>query len=218
MSKISYVSGTLHRISDQLSEATAKKNPSPGEEAPETPSDHSGKTLQPPHREEVRKDYAELHKHLKPRFEELLRLKRDVNARIEEHKALYSAQSETLRHRKEELDAAVAVLDALRNSLNACDVPNFADPDFKPRLADALRLVENARLEDIKTAARMEGSLTDRRKQGTPTTSATSSFAMMSGGELFKKGFAFFLPLILTLLFSTLLLAAAFFAAWKIAF
>ena len=219
MSKISYVSGNLHRISDQLSEATVKKTPFPGEENAETSgSDRPAETASPsPAKEESKRDYAELHKPLKPRFDELLRLKRDINARIAEHRALYAAEAGALQNRKQELDSAVAALDALQKPLEMYEIPDFADPEFKSKLADALRFFENARLEEIKTAAKMEGSRPSARNRD-PSAPAGPSFAALTGGELFKKGFAFFLPLILTLLLSALLLAAAFFAAWKIAF
>lgn len=217
MSKISYVSGNLHRISDHLSEATVKKTPLPGEETAESVSGHPNVTHPSPPAEEIKRDYAELHKHLKPRFDELLRLKRDVNARVAEHKALYSAEAETLQNRKAELDTAVASLDALQRSLETHEIPDFADPDFKSKLADALRFFENARLEAIKAAAKMEGSRMSVRTTGQPAAPGTP-FAALTSGELFKKGCLLLLPLILALLFSAILLAAAFFAAWKIAF
>ena len=107
MSKISYVSGNLHRISGQLSEATAKKIPPQEEETAEAGAARSDKMVPASPREEVKPDYAELHKHLKHRFDELLRLKRDVNARIEEHHAFYSAEAEALHHRVMELEETV---------------------------------------------------------------------------------------------------------------
>ena len=219
MSKISYVSGNLHRISDQLSEASAKKTSLPGEEA-EVPLPESAEKVPPaPPQEEVRPDYAKLHQHLKPRHEELIRLKRDIHARITRNRALYLAESETLHLRKTQLDGAVAGLDAIREKLDAREIPDFADPEFKTKLADALRAFENARLEEIRIGAKMEGSRSAAREDGGNRGNAPGlPLASLTGGELFKKGFAFFLPLILALLFSALLLAAAFFAAWKIAF
>ena len=219
MSKISYVSGNLHRISDHLSEATTRKALSPEEEASENfPAQTVPAAPAAPPEEEPRKDYAELHKHLKPRFEELLRLKRDVIARITEHISFYTAESDALGNRKAELDATAGKLNALLKSLEECEIPDFADQEFKPKLTNALRAFENARLEDIRTGAKMEGSAGTAGRNASPPSSAEPSFLMLTGGELFKKGFAFFLPLILALLFSAILLSAAFFAAWKIAF
>ena len=219
MSKISYVSGNLHRISGQLSEATAKKIPPQEEETAEAGAPRSDKMVPASPREEVKPDYAELHKHLKHRFDELLRLKRDVNARIEEHHAFYSAEAEALHHRVMELEETVATLNSLRNALETSEIPDFADPDFKSKLTNALRIFENARLEDIKTVAKAEGAQPSARNANRSAAgSGDGSFTRLTAGDLFRKGFLFFLPLILTLLLSTLLLAAAFFAAWKIAF
>ena len=54
----------------------------------------------------------------------------------------------------------------------------------------------------------------ENASQGAP---AGTALGAMSAGELIRKGFAFFLPLIVTILLAALFLAAAFFLAWKVA-
>ena len=49
------------------------------------------------------------------------------------------------------------------------------------------------------------------------TASAGTALGAMSAGELIRKGVAFFLPLMVTILLAALFLAAAFFLAWKVA-
>jgi len=208
MSKISYVSGQLHRISDHLSAAEKKEASLSGTvaETSDSKPTEPAAPLRP----------VEPEPHIKARFEEMLRLKRDMTSRLTEHVCRFSSESHLLDLRRKELDDASGKLEELLKQIESAPIPEFSDPQFKSKLTDAIRMLENVRLEDIRVSAKITVSAASA--ESVTKEENGLSFASLTGGELFRKGFYFFLPLILIVLFSAILLSAAFFAAWKLAF
>ena len=107
----------------------------------------------------------------------------------------------------------LAELRAILARLESCRIPELSDSDFHPALNEALRTFENGRIELIRATA-----LPSEHAAGTAVqTAAKTDLADIPAGTLFRKGAAFFLPLILTILFSAFFLALSFIIAWKVA-
>ena len=198
MSKMSYVSGQLHRISDQLAAAEKK-------EFQETPDNSGAERIIP-----------EPEPHIRARFDEMMRLRRDMTARLTDHICRFTSEKQKLEQRGEIIGKAAEELEAMMKRIENTPVPAFDDPKFKSKLTDMNLMLENIRLDDIRitarnTASALPSSARESRESG-------SSFSELGGGELFKKGFFFFLPLMLLVLLSVLILSAAFVTAWLVAF
>ena len=198
MSKMSYVSGQLHRISDQLAAAEKK-------EFQETPDNSGSERFIP-----------EPEPHIRARFDEMMRLRRDMIARLTDHICRFTSEKQMLDQRGEIIGKASEELEAMMKRIESTPTPAFDDPKFKSKLTDMNLMLENIRLDDIRITARnassaLPSSARESRESG-------PSFSELSGGELFKKGFFFFLPLMLLGLLSVLILSAAFVTAWLVAF
>ncbi len=214
MSKISFVSGSLHSISGQISEAASRMhNPSDAAEAgsEETARTEAGSVPVPPApvADSARNAY------LKPRYEELLRMKRDLSAQLHEAEARFSAEQSRFEAAAAERSGTAAELRAILSRLEKCRIPDFPDPDFKTALNEALRTFENGRIELIRATVLHSGTETVTASAASP---AKMDLSALTAGELMKKGFAFFFPLIVTVLLASLLLSLAFIIAWKVAF
>ena len=198
MSKMSYVSGQLHRISDQLA-AVEKK------EFQETPDPNGSERIIP-----------EPEPHIRARYDEMMRLRRDMTARLTEHICRFSSEKEMLDQRGEIIGKASEELGAMLKRIEDEPVPAFDDPKFKSKLTNLNLMLENIRLDDIRITAR--NSVSSFSPAARENRDPKPSFADLSGGDLFKKGFFFFLPLIIFLLIAVLILSAAFVTAWLLAF
>lgn len=213
MAKSMFVSGSLHRISGQISEASARMHQHNQEQdSPESGNDPQEQQPQPKLRApEV--DNAARNALLKPRYEELLRTKRDLIGQLNEAEAKSSAEQMRLERSAADCAQTLAELRAILARLESCRIPELSDSDFHPALNEALRTFENGRIELIRATA-----LPSEHAAGTAVqTAAKMDLADIPAGTLFKKGFAFFLPLILTILFSAFVLALSFIIAWKVA-
>ena len=150
---------------------------------------------------------------LKPRYEELLRTKRDLIGQLNEAEAKSSAEQARLERSAADCAQTLAELRAILDRLESCRIPELSDSDFHPALNEALRTFENGRIELIRATA-----LPPEHAAGTAVqTAAKTDLADIPAGTLFRKGAAFFLPLILTILFSAFFLALSFIIAWKVA-
>lgn len=217
MSKVSFVSGSLHRISGQISEA-ANRMHNPQQEPEESHASVPEEVARTGADSAVRHnppapDYAAMHAVLKPRYEELLRMKRDLTGQLREAEARFSAEAARLDRKIAEQNATLEELRSILARLENCRIPEFADADFKTALREALRTFENGRIELIRATMGVSKA-EENTSQAAP---AGTALGAMSAGELIRKGFAFFLPLIVTILLAALFLAAAFFLAWKVA-
>ena len=147
------------------------------------------------------------------RYEELLRTKRDLIGQLNEAEAKSSAEQARLERSAADCAQTLAELRAILDRLESCRIPELSDSDFHPALNEALRTFENGRIELIRATA-----LPPEHAAGTAVqTAAKTDLADIPAGTLFRKGAAFFLPLILTILFSAFFLALSFIIAWKVA-
>ena len=95
-------------------------------------------------------------------------------------------------------------------------LPADGEENAEKLLSKRLRAMELMRLETIRISKKTEAS---GRNGNVPTETRRNdpSLENISGGELMKKGFAFFFPLGLTIFLCTVLLGLAFIVAWKVA-
>ena len=114
MSKISFVSGSLHSISGQISEAASRMhNPQDAaENDPEETVRTEPESVSAPPAPVA--DSAVRNAYLKPRYEELLRMKRDLSAQLHEAEARFSAEQARFE--------AVAAERRLPSSARSCRV------------------------------------------------------------------------------------------------
>ena len=209
MPKSMFVSGSLHSISGQISEASARMH-----QHNQTQSSPEAKNAAQEQRSQATEvENAARNALLKPRYEELLRTKRDLIGQLNEAEAKSSAEQTRLERSAADCAQTLAELRAILARLESCRIPELSDSDFHPALNEALRTFENGRIELIRATA-----LPSEHTAGTAVqTAAKMDLADIPAGTLFKKGFAFFLPLILTILFSAFFLALSFIIAWKVA-
>lgn len=222
MSKVSFVSGSLHRISGQISEAASRMHNPPQEmetasnpdpEAQPAPKAEMESSTAAPVRRDPPRNSAAPHAAFKPRYEELLRMRRDLTGQLQEAEARLSAEYAALESRISEKNRKLAEIRSLLSRLESCRIPEWTDPDFQPAFHEALRTFENGRIELIRATVSVEQPSADSGRNPAPELNLSS----LTAGFLFRKGCAFFLPLILALLGGALFLAAAFVLAWKVA-
>lgn len=199
MPKISYVSGQLHRISDQLA-AAEKKQFQVKQETEDEP-------------EQI---VPELEPYIRARFDEMMRLRRDMISRLTEHICRFSSEKEMLDQRLEKIGKASGELESMLSRIEGEAVPKFNDSKFKSKLTDQILMLENIRLDTIRITAKNAASPVQSVRENKDP--AQSSFSVLSGGELFRKGFFLFLPLMIVSLIAVLLISAAFVTAWLLAF
>ena len=127
MSKVSFVSGSLHRISGQISEA-ANRMHNPQQEPEESHASVPEEVSRTGADSAVRHnppapDYAAMHAVLKPRYEELLRMKRALTGQLREAEARFSAEAARLDRKIAEQNATLEELRSILARLENCRIP-----------------------------------------------------------------------------------------------
>lgn len=194
------LTNSLYKISDKIAQATVNK-PAEGQDpqsAGETPRAAAPKLLP-----------AE-------RVLEFNRMYHDLEIRVEGMLAEYGAETALLDERKNEITAAAAQIETLKKELQETTLPADGEENAERLLSKRLRAMELMRLETIRISKKTEVS---GRNGNAPAENRENgpSLSSITGGELMKKGFAFFFPLGLTLVICTILLGLAFIVAWKVA-
>ena len=191
-----FVTAGLCKVKDQIAEAArnpaAGKTEETGGEAPAKPV-----SILESLPEETRK--AILARRL-----EIEQFRRDLRFRLHES-AVKTAQTEAdSRKRADTLLALKNQLDVLTNQLEKQQEPDEFSQDYQIRLSESFRELEKIRLELIDIEAAMpESSAPETRGQ----TNLLADLDSVTFGQLFRLGWAFFLPLILTVSLGVLVLA-----------
>lgn len=191
-----FVTAGLCKVKDQIAEAA--KNPV-GEKteqaAPEAPAKPVSVLDSLP--EETRKAILS-------RRQEIEQFRRDLRFRLHESAAKTAQTEADSRKRADSLLALKNQLDSLTNQLESQREPDEFSPDFQLQLSDNFRELEKMRLELIEIQAAMPESSAPETGE---KTNLLADLDSVTFGQLFRLGWAFFLPLILTILLSLLLLA-----------
>jgi len=144
------------------------------------------------------------------RYEDYLKTRKDLSGRI-------VRETESLRLRQEELQREAekirAHLELLQNfAETTSDTDDLVDPGDQAAFAAECRKIEQIRLELFRIADQTE-ALAGRKGSGNANSDTAESLLplldSLSFGQLAKAGSAFFFPLIVTLIFAALILAAA---------
>ena len=199
------LTNSLYKINDKIAQAS-NKQPLPG--VPEVPAQQ-----QLPNGQIIQSAKAEL---APERITEFNRMHHDLEIRVESMISEYQAEAKLLEIRKNELTQTSELVEKLRKELEEITLPGKNDQEPDRTLTKKLRALELMRLETIRLSKKMDAS-----KSNTGAVSEQRSkvdLMDIPNGDIMKKGFAFFFPLFLALLFCSILLAVAFILAWKVAF
>lgn len=220
MAKQLDVTGNLHKIGNRIAESAKREahdGISPAEEVRETASTEAAVQ----EKNHVRRLSAETEVALKKRHEEFIRLKKDLAMRITEASASVSAENVRLRNRIECYGTAETHLSELLKTVENTYEPDSARNDYQGMLADACKTLENARLELIRTTARLDK--TDSSASSGNGKSNTTEMPLilnildsMSFMQLFRIGTFIFLPIAGALLLTAFIIAVAIVAAMKL--
>ena len=199
------LTNSLYKINDKIAQAS-NKQPLPG--VPEVPAQQqlpNGQIIQ-----------SEKQKLSPERITEFNRMHHDLEIRVESMISEYQAEAELLELRKKELIQTSEMVEKLRKELEEITLPGKEDQEPERSLTKKLRALELMRLETIRLSKKMDAS---KGNSGAAVEQNSKvDLADIPGGDIMKKGFAFFFPLFLAMLFCSLLLAVAFILAWKVAF
>ncbi|MBO4647497.1 MAG: hypothetical protein J5806_05025 [Lentisphaeria bacterium] len=191
-----FVTAGLCKIKDQIAEAA--KNPAAGKTA-EIADEASAKPVS-----FLESLPEETRKAILARQQEIEQFRRDLLFRLHETAAKTAQTESDSRKRADSLLALKNQLDALMDQLERQQEPDEFSPDFQIQLSDNFRKLEKMRLELIEIQAAMpESSAPEAREK----TNLLADLDSVTFGQLFRLGWAFFLPLILTVLLGLLLLA-----------
>lgn len=198
----SSVMNNLYKIGDKISEASSGK---------ETPAaDHAATSTPANQNVSAASQSATLSKALVRRYDDLLKSRRDLTGRL-------VAECESLRHNHEKARAIMEVSDsALKQMEEYLKIVKDADNDFDPadqsRLAAECRKIENIRIEVIRLQSKMKNLSDPGTGSGNISAGSGSlleDFESLTLSQLFRFGWAIFLPLILAAVVSALLIGAA---------
>jgi len=143
------------------------------------------------------------------RYEDFLKTRRDLAARIaRESEALRNRQEENQRE-SEKIRRYLANLEDFAKVVESAD--ESVDPSDQAVFAAECRKIEHLRLELFRITEQTE-ILAGKKMSGEKSADAASILPVLdslSFGQLAKAGFAFFFPVLAVLIFSALLLAAA---------
>ena len=197
MGKDMFITGDLRRIKDQIAEAardTAEKKPDGKETAARPVSVFAGLS-------------EETAKALRERLRDYEYSRRDLQFRLHEFAASVSRREEELSRNTQSMTTVRSGLDTLSARLDQQQEPDEFSADFQLQLANNFKELERIRIELIDIQSRLPEQQTEEsagRKNG-----LFAELDSVSFGQLFRIGSALLMPLMLTILFCCLLLAAA---------
>lgn len=193
MEKNSFVSDGLHKIKDRI--ATTAPNEDGEKASAPSPSPQSAS------RSEAKYSSQQLTKALKDRRDEFRKSQRDVITRLTGFLARVPEDERQCEEQLRKLRDSKASLEKLLEEVNQLDDANWSDDDVSSELGKAMRVVENARLECIRSAAKLEPTKSSEIRETTGTLTATRppDWTTLGFGEWLKIGFAVSFPLIITI-------------------
>ncbi len=206
------VMNNLHKISQQLAEST--KQIRENGTVPVADPEKSGR--QDKNEQIENKNAKILDAALLRRYEDYLKSRKDLETRLNQSLAQMQTEYDLISARAELINT---VFQDLQNRLEQLEqsLPADADiPQKQSELASKCNLLEVIRLESIRSIARYQTNSWNSPSSSAGTTGNANGidFASLSFSLLFKKGFALFLPLILALLLSSMLIALAYIGAF----
>ena len=219
MHKREFVSTNLHRLKDRLGAGTARR---PDDDAgyakiedtdvgyakvDDTPvNDHAASNAAAAAAASAEKDKA-FRKALEKRREEFQRLKRDIDGKLTELLAGLPDEAEDLRVRIELVNESEILFKELSEKASSLNDSEWGSPDeYSSALADAMKTLENIRLEIIRQVSKMDktGKSAAHHHGGHGGESFLVELASLSFKQLFRLGLYFYLPLLAAVVFCAL--------------
>lgn len=199
------LTNSLYKINDKIAQATNSAS-LPG--VPEVPAQQKNA---------AEKEADQKVQKLSPeRILEFNRMHHDLEIRIEGMISEYQAEMEIHQLREKELSAAAEQVNQLKKELASLTLPEETSGEQEKALSKTLRALELMRLETIRMTKKL-----DSGKTGSAAAAGDQKREIdlmnLPNSEIVKKGFVFFFPLFLALLFCTVLMGLAFIFAWKVA-
>lgn len=197
MGKDMFITADLRRIKDQIAEAardTAEKNTDSTAAADRPVSVFAGLS-------------DETANALRERLRDYEYSRRDLQVRLHELAASVARREEELSRNTAAMATVRSGLDSLSARLDRQQDPDEFSADFQFQLASSFKELEHIRIELIDIQSRMPEQKTEAAAGG--RNNLFAELDSVSFGQLFRIGSALLLPLLLTIFFCGLLLAAA---------
>ena len=157
-------------------------------------------------------------KALEKRREEFKKTRRDVISRLTETVAMLPSDINNHKNMVEEIDKSQVAFDEMLNRLNSLDDSKWNQENFSAELGEAMKTVENARLEFLSISAKLEKirGTTSGNVETTKYDSFILELMSLSFKQVFMMGLYFFLPLIIAIVSTGFLLVLGMIAAMKL--
>jgi hypothetical protein len=211
MQKNGFVGLELIKIRNRLSEAKDSGMRHP--ESAEPILEKTEGSLPPP--PDSSKD-REWKKALERRWDEFRTIKRDFTGRITESLSSIPEEMRIARKQSEELQKALEKFASLLDELENIDDTKWSKDNFSSELGFAIRKVENVRLEYLRITAKTRALQREgTAAEGDPARNLIPEIHSVSWAQGFRIGGVFFMPLIIGMLVSAMILAISIFLALR---
>lgn len=208
MQKNSFVSDGLHRIGKKLTDTRrnlVKNSFGPEEEQEEGPAAEEKNAPELPKYQS--NTFSEA---VAGRREEFRKTRRDMISRFTESLTVFPEEIDTLNKYVVELRNAQKTIQELLDKVKLLDDSKWHETDYSKELADAMQVVENSRLEYLRTKAKIEHLEAKNGSENVAQVSIVPELMSLSFWQIFGSGFAFFLPVIIAIFLAAIIIAMAF--------
>jgi chromosome segregation ATPase len=206
-----FVSGGLIKVRNNIAEAAAKEGiltekqtEEEEKSVPQAGNDNKS----------VNRDFK---KALQKRQEEFTRIKRDIASRLTEKMTVIPVEQQELEKNQERLRNSLKKYEELSNRLENIDDSAWTPKNISAELGDAMRELENIRLEHVRQST-LDEQVNSRHKTLTEkrNDSLFHEINSLSFKQLFRLGFAFSFPAFIAILLGAIIIAASIFIAMKV--
>lgn len=211
MQKNGFVGAELIKMRSRLSEATSHGEK---EAAREKPAQPQPVHVYPPPEAAMDKEWK---KAIERRWDEFRMIKRDFTGKLTESLAALPEEIRLAKDYAEQLQRALEKFAHLLDEIEMLDDSKWNKDNLSSELASAIRRVEHIRLEYLRITSKLKA--VQRESSAAEGADSGRSFipeiCSVSWKQGFKIGLVFFMPLIIVLALSTLVLAIAMFFALR---
>lgn len=216
----------LHKISGKIAEASRPPVSAPPNDprsgspvtpprvrTPEPPQGSSAAEVASPAKgmEQRKTSGSLLGDALLRRYEDYLKTRKDLSGRIVRESEALRIRQEELQREAEKIRIYLEQLEKFAETTSGTD--DSVDPGDQAAFAAECRKIEHIRLELFRISDQTE-ALVCKKGSGKASSDAASDLLplldSLSFGQLARAGFAFFFPLLVTLILAALIIAAAF--------
>ncbi len=152
-------------------------------------------------------------KALERRLSEYIKFKRDITAKYSESLAKFPDEIESCEDYFNCLHKANNQFKEIYDKIESLDDSQWND-NFSAQLANAMRFLEDSRLEHIRNMTQMEKFSSIKNNTQQVANSFIPEMLSLSFKQLFKLGLYFFLPLIIAIFLSAIILAISYTVAF----